>query len=258
MSEIANQQVLAELLEVVDTPDPQRVDNAPGRKTQEQHDEIIELGDAFDFDGFQVVRREFFAHTFEPAVTFNNYKFYVNSACLAKFPDTEYVQVLINQETKILALRPCKAGERDALAWCGSSKGRRKPKQTTCKLFFMKVTTLMEWNPDYRYKLLGRVIHANGQYLLAFDLTATEVYQRTFPEGAKPKASRTPAYPSGWQNQFGLPFREHRQSMQINIFDGFPLQYTSWNFAALLFFILLPVLSAGRIKKNMLQSVYIP
>ena len=175
MSEIANQQVLAELLEVVDTPDPQRVDNAPGRKTQEQHDEIIELGDAFDFDGFQVVRREFFAHTFEPAVTFNNYKFYVNSACLAKFPDTEYVQVLINQETKILALRPCKAGERDALAWCGSSKGRRKPKQTTCKLFFMKVTTLMEWNPDYRYKLLGRVIHANGQYLLAFDLTATEV-----------------------------------------------------------------------------------
>ena len=120
MSEIANQQVLAELLEVVDTPDPQRVDNAPGRKTQEQHDEIVELGDAFDFDGFQVVRREFFAHTFEPAVTFNNYKFYVNSACLAKFPDTEYVQVLINQETKILALRPCKAGERDALAWCGS------------------------------------------------------------------------------------------------------------------------------------------
>ena len=78
MSEIANQQVLAELLEVVDTPDPQRVDNAPGRKTQEQHDEIIELGDTFDFDGFQVVRREFFAHTFEPAVTFNNYKFYVN------------------------------------------------------------------------------------------------------------------------------------------------------------------------------------
>ena len=54
MSEIANQQVLAELLEVVDTPDPQRVDNAPGRKTQEQHDEIVELGDAFDFDGFQV------------------------------------------------------------------------------------------------------------------------------------------------------------------------------------------------------------
>ena len=44
----------------------------------------------------------------------------------------------------------------------------------------------------------------------------------------------------------------------LNIFDGFPLQYTSWNFAALLFFILLPVLSAGRIKKNMLQSVYIP
>ena len=55
-----------------------------------------------------------------------------------------------------------------------------------------------------------------------------------------------------------FPLRHYIVVYQINIFDGFPLQYTSWNFAALLFFILLPVLSAGRIKKNMLQSVYIP
>ena len=55
-----------------------------------------------------------------------------------------------------------------------------------------------------------------------------------------------------------FPLRHYIVIYQINIFDGFPLQYTSWNFAALLFFILLPVLSAGRIKKNMLQSVYIP
>ena len=47
----------------------------------EHEDEILELGDDFDFDGFQVVRREFFAHTTEPAVSFNNCKFYVNSAC---------------------------------------------------------------------------------------------------------------------------------------------------------------------------------
>jgi len=223
MSDSANQQVLTNLLRAVDTPAPRELGTGtvPVTSNQELHEEIIELGDGFDFEGFQVVRREFFAHTFEPSATFNNYKFYVNSACLSKFPDTEYVQVLVNQESKILALRPCKAGERDALAWCGISKGRRKPKQTTCKLFFMKVISLMEWNPDYRYKLLGRVVHANGQYLLAFDLTATEVYQRTFPEGAKPKTSRIPAYPAGWQNQFGLPFHEHRQSMQINIFDGY-------------------------------------
>lgn len=183
-------------------------------------DEIVEVAEDFDFDGFQVVRREFFAHMNEPSVSFNNCKFYVNMACLSKFPDTNWVQILINRQTKIMALRPCSEGVKDSFEWC-TLKGKRKPKQTTCKLFFAKIVSLMDWNPDYRYKLLGKLIHANGEYLIAFDLTATEVYQRTFPEGAKPKTSRTPVFPAEWQDQFGLPFNEHRQSMQINIFDGY-------------------------------------
>ena len=105
--------------------------------------------------------------------------------------------------------------------WCGISKGKRKPKAITCKLFFAKIVSLMNWNPKYRYKLLGRLIHANGEYLIAFDLNAPEVYQRTFVEGEKPKTSRTPVFPSEWQTQFGLPYNVHKQSMQINIFDGY-------------------------------------
>ena len=38
-------------------------------------DDVIELGDNFDFDGFQVVRREFFAHIREPSISFNSCKF---------------------------------------------------------------------------------------------------------------------------------------------------------------------------------------
>ena len=189
----------------------------------EKGDEIIDMGDDFDFDGFQVVRREFFAHLSEPAVTFNNCKFYVNNACLNKFPAANHVQVLVNQNTRIMALRPCAENARDSFAWCNVSKGKRKPKQTTCRLFFAKIVSMMGWNPDYRYKLLGKLIHANGEYMIAFDLTATEVYQRTFTEGTKPKYSKTPAFPAEWQDQFGLPYKEHRQSMQINIFDGYAI-----------------------------------
>lgn len=36
--------------------------------------DVIELGGEFDYEGYQVVRREFFAHTNEPSITFNNYK----------------------------------------------------------------------------------------------------------------------------------------------------------------------------------------
>lgn len=206
-----------------ETPSPAE-DKPPSVEIQHCHtanDEVIELGGEFDYEGYQVVRREFFAHINEPSVTFNNYKVYVNAACLNRFPTVDYVQVLVNQDNRILALRPCREEERDAFRWCTSGSGRRKPRQITCRLFFAKVFSLMGWNPDYRYKLLGKVIHANDEYLVAFDLSATEVYQRVFEDGEKPKTSRVPVFPEGWQNQFGLPFEEHRKSMQIDIFEGY-------------------------------------
>lgn len=209
---------IAELLKVVDGGAPSATPtDAP---VLAEGDEILEL-ENFDFEDFQVVRREFFAHLREPSVTFNDCKFQVNMACLTKFPNCDFAQVLVSQEEKILALRPCAEGTKDAYMWCGISKGKRKPKAITCKLFFAKIVSLMNWNPKYRYKLLGRLIHANGEYLIAFDLNAPEVYQRTFVEGEKPKTSRTPVFPSEWQTQFGLPYNVHKQSMQINIFDGY-------------------------------------
>jgi len=189
----------------------------------QEGDEVVVLGEDFDFEGFQVVRREFFAHLREPSCTFNNCKFSVNNACLVKFPNSDYAQVLVNREKKILALRPCAEGARDSFMWCSMQKGKRKPKAITCKLFYAKIVSLMGWNPNYRYKLLGKVIQANDEYLLAFDLTATEVYQKTIVEGEKHKVSRKPVFPAEWQDQFGLPFSEHKQSLQINIFDNYAI-----------------------------------
>lgn len=211
-------------LEQADTMDISASDNSaaePGDVDGKAMDDVLEAGQAFDFDGYQVVRREFFAHTFEPSISFNNYKMYVNTACLNKFPHADFVQILVNRDRHILAIRPCEEMERDAFAWCGKSGGKRKPKQITCKLFFAKIFELMGWNLDYRYKLLGKVIHANGQFLIAFDMSATEVYQRTVKDGAKPKSSRTPVFPAGWKDQFGLPYYEHQKSLQVNIFDGY-------------------------------------
>ncbi len=185
-------------------------------------DELLELSDSFDINDFQVVRREFFAHQREPAITFNECKFGVNAACLSKFPDYQYAQVLVNPTKHILALRPCTEIGRDSYQWCGiNSKGKRNAKAITCKLFFAKIMNLMGWNPKYRYKILGKLIHAKGEYMLAFDLTSTEVYKRLSADGEPVKMSRTAIYPADWQHQFGLPFNEHKQSLQISVFDGY-------------------------------------
>ncbi|MBO5000836.1 MAG: hypothetical protein J6C58_08405, partial [Bacteroidaceae bacterium] len=65
-------------------------------RVNESREDYVEIDDEFDFEGFQVVRREFFAHLTDPSLTFNNYKVSVNAACLNKFPDTDYVLFMVN------------------------------------------------------------------------------------------------------------------------------------------------------------------
>lgn len=184
-------------------------------------DEQIEEDDSFSLDKFQVVRREFFSHISEPSITFNNYKIGLNSARIKRLPQIDYIQFLVNRQTRKLAIRPCLESDLHSFQWCTNSGGKRKPRQVTGKIFFMKLFDMMGWNPNYRYKILGKLIRANGEYLFVFDLTSTEVYQRIVKEGAKPKMSRTPVFPAEWQDQFGVPFEEHRKSLQINIFDNY-------------------------------------
>lgn len=190
-----------------------------GQEKAEQQEilDVIEDVD-FDYDGYQVVRGEYFAHIYEPSITFNLSKIYLNTASIKKLPEIDYVQILVNSEEKKLAVRPCGEDEKDSFLWCTP---KRKPKQITCRVFFGKIISLMDWNPDYRYKLLGKLIKSNDEYLFIFDLSAPEIYTRTIVEGEKPKTSRTPVFPEQWQNQFGLPVAEHKRRMQVNIFNGY-------------------------------------
>lgn len=201
-------------------PDAAESANDKPIATPRPEEEIIQ-DTSFSYDGYQVVRGEFFAHLREPSITFNNHKISLNTACLKRLPDVEYVQILINQNEHKLVVRPSSEDEKDSFIWCTMGK-KKRPKQITCRVFFAMITDLMEWNPDYRYKLLGKLIHSGDEYLFTFDLTGAEIFQRFIVEGEKTKVSRTPVFPVEWKNQFGLSVEEHRLNrLQVNTFKGY-------------------------------------
>ena len=191
-----------------------------GSKVKFAEDEIVQ-DDTFSYKGYQVVRGEFFAHLYEPSLCFNRSKVYVNTGCLKRMQDVDYVQILVNADEKKLVIRPAGEDEKDAFLWCTTKNNVRRPKQITCRVFFAKIVNLMSWNADYRYKLLGKVIRSGEEKLVVFDLTATEIYLRKIKEGEKPKTARKPVFPAEWENQFGLPVEEHRKLLQVNIFNGY-------------------------------------
>lgn len=176
--------------------------------------------EAFSYEGYQVVRGEFFAHLFEPSVSFKDGKVSVNSACLNKLPDVKYVQFLVNPKEKKLAVKPCDEELKDSFSWAANTESsKRKPKQISCEMFFAKVMRLMGWNRSYRYKVLGKLIRTKKDILFVFDLASAETYKRKDPETGKP--DRKVYYPDDWMNQFGLPVNEHQDLTLVSIFDDY-------------------------------------
>lgn len=169
---------------------------------------------SFDLTEYQVVHREYFAHTKEPAVIFSACRFYVNAACLRKFPESDTVQALVNPQKRRLALLPCPEDRRDALTWCArSAGGKRKPRPVTCRLFFAMLCSLMDWDPGLRYQILGRIVHDDGQRAVLFDLNAAQA--------AHWEAKNAPRYPADWQGQFGPGYRDHRQFVAADRLEGY-------------------------------------
>jgi flavin-binding protein dodecin len=136
------------------------------------------VDDSFNFDGYQVVRGEYFAHVYEPSVTFNDYKISVNKACANRLPSVDYVQILVSRNEKKLLIKPCDEWEKGSFLWCIKGIKERRPRTATCRILFAMIMRMMEWNPGYRYKLMGKLIVNKGEYLFVFDLTEPEIYQR--------------------------------------------------------------------------------
>ena len=176
----------------------------------------------FSFAGYQVVRREFISHRFDPAMTIRENSITFNNACISKLENATYIQFLINPDEQKLAIRPCDEGARDAVRWCVVKGDKRKSRQIICQPFTTKLYDLMGWNTLYRYKLQGMRINYQGESMYLFDLSAKEAFlpQSRDPVTGKIKRPK-PILPGEWLESFGLSVEEHTASTNINLAEGF-------------------------------------
>ena len=176
----------------------------------------------FSYDGYQVVRGEYFAHIQEPSISFADCKIIFNKACIRKLPNAEYVQILVSRKDRNLVIRPSTEDMKDSFPWMSPGGN---PRSITCRIFYAMLVDMMAWNPNNRYKLIGKLNRSNTELLLVFNLDSTEIYQREMKiaeDGEeKWRSSRKPVFPDDWKNQFGLPVEENQKVFQINIFDGY-------------------------------------
>ena len=207
----------------------------------------IELAEDFSYDGYQVVRRELFAHLREPAVVIRRDSVTFNTACIAGLEDAVYIQILVNHDNKRMVVRKCEENDKDALRWCVAKPDKRKSRKMTNKIFSAMMYEMMGWNLDCRYKILGHKITFEDETIYVFDLMETEIFLDIKRKKAKKdtesqsttenannieetassdteeikRKNRIPFYPKEWKDSFGLPVEEHRKALEINMLDGY-------------------------------------
>ena len=213
----------------------------------------LELAEDFSYDGYQVVRRELFAHLREPAVVIRRDSVTFNTACIAGLEDAVYIQILVNQDSKRMVVRKCEENDKDALRWCVAKPDKRKSRKMTNKIFSAMMYEMMGWNLDCRYKILGHKITFEDETIYVFDLMETEIFLDIKGKRAKKdtesqfttekansieetasnstdnersveeikRKNRIPFYPKEWKDSFGLPVEEHRKALEINMLDGY-------------------------------------
>ena len=202
---------------------------APGRQsspglTREERMEAKRIAEEanFSFDGYQVVRREFISHRFDPAMTIRGNSISFSNSCISKLEDATYVQFLINPAEHKLAIRPCDEGARDAVRWCVVKGDKRKSREITCRPFTAKLYDLMGWEQVYRYRLQGMRINYNGESLYLFDLSSKEAFlPQTRDPGTGKLQVPKPILPAEWLDSFGMNVDEHAVSTRIDLEKGF-------------------------------------
>lgn len=183
----------------------------------------LEIQANFSFDGYQVVRREFISHQFDPAMTIRGTSITFNSACISKLENATYIHFLINPTEMRLLIRAVSEGARDAIRWCIVKGDKRKSREITCKPFTKKLYEMMNWDPMYRYKMQGMKITCEGEDMYLFDLKAVECFipqHRDTVTGKIPRAEVR--LPDGWAgNNYGMSVEEHEASTQVDLESGF-------------------------------------
>lgn len=175
----------------------------------------------FSYAGYQVVRREFISHRFDPAMTVRFGSVTFNNACIKALEDATYVQFLINPTEKKLIVRRCDSGARDAIRWCVVREETRKSRQITCKPFTERLYAMMGWEPGYRYRFQGMRIRYYDDEMYLFDLGADERFAPVKKDENGKRIVSAPVLPENWNGSYGLSVEEHDMSTQVDFLDNY-------------------------------------
>ncbi|MDE7192603.1 MAG: recombinase family protein [Oscillospiraceae bacterium] len=166
---------------------------------------------AFDLNGYQVVRSQFIQVRYEgPSITVSGGKISFNIFCMRKFESVGYIQILLHPSERKIAIRPCREKDTHSIRWRPDPQRPIYSKTLSCRYFGNALYSIMEWNPDYLYKIRGVWAKRGEEQIIVFNLVNAVPAVLVERKGQDdPVKRRIELCPEEWIDDFGEEFYEH-------------------------------------------------
>ena len=167
---------------------------------------------AFKLDGYQVVRGQFTQIRYEgPSITIVNERISFNKFCMMRFGDVAYVQLLLHPTERKIAVRPCSEYDTHSIKWRPDSEKPIYSKSLNCRHFGNALFSIMNWNPEYMYKIRGIWAKHGSEQIIVFNLENAVPAALIENSGENSRTvRRVEMCPEEWDDSFGEEFYEHR------------------------------------------------
>lgn len=165
---------------------------------------------AFDLHGYQVVRSQFAQTRYEgPAITVSKDRITFNRFCVKNFIDVVYVQLLLHPSERKIAIRPCGEDSTHSIKWRSGTAKPPHTKALCCRHFGAALFRIMEWNPDFLYRVRGTWVRRDDGQMMIFNLENAISVLFTPVSETSPKKKRIEMFPEQWEDCFGEEFYDH-------------------------------------------------
>ena len=183
--------------------------------------------DKFDYDGYEVVRREWFSKANCPAITIKYGSIALNVRAIKKLNECRFVHILMNIKKKSMIVKPCEEDDKDSLQ-CNriNKQGKLVSRTITGKVFTTQLYKDMKWNIGSTIKVLGTLLKCRDEKIFVFNLINAEAYLHLAePTADDPKRRKRVAYmPKLWEENYGQSYEDSKIPI-IETFDGMPDDY---------------------------------
>ena len=192
-------------------------------------DRAEEIKKQFRPEKTKVVRNELFTDIKNAFVTIRYDSIMFNTACIRALPDVVYINLVIDEDIKMIGVRACDPDDKNAIRWCVAKDGNRKSRKLSCKDFTKPLYELMGWDKKCRYKVKGfRIDYGDEGVYIVFDLKVKKIFQERPKKGEEPvdengNVIKTPVdrkgyFPDDIAATFGVPMEEVRkEAEQLNM-----------------------------------------